>query len=101
MVAIGCIADKVGLWRALDMTRLTHKRHWLCTAAMFSMSVSALSKCAFDPIQWCLLSLGTLAETIVTAIGLFRARPCGVDRIATKEGRQAPCVWGQLPHAAH
>jgi len=27
MVAIGGIADKVGLWRALDMTRLTRSRH--------------------------------------------------------------------------
>ena len=27
MVAIGGIADKVGPWRALDMTRLTLSRH--------------------------------------------------------------------------
>src|ERR1019366_4867114 len=60
-----------------------------------------LSKCAFNPIQWCLLSLGTLAETIVTAIGLFCARPCGVDRIATKERRHAPCALCPAHHAAH
>src|ERR1035437_6538928 len=41
LVAIGCIADKVGLWRALDMTRLTPLRHWLCTAATFLIRVSA------------------------------------------------------------
>jgi hypothetical protein len=28
MAAIGLRADKVGLWRALDMTRLTHQRHF-------------------------------------------------------------------------
>jgi hypothetical protein len=41
LVAIGGIADKVGLWRALDMTRLTQSEHWLCTAAMVLMPVSA------------------------------------------------------------
>src|ERR1039457_4416874 len=34
-------ADNVGFWPELAWSLMTHKRHWLCTAAMFSMSVSA------------------------------------------------------------
>ena len=58
MVAIGGIADKVGLWRALDTTRLTQSGHWLCTAAMALMPVSALSKYSFEPLRCRLLRPG-------------------------------------------
>src|SRR5450756_2081926 len=37
---------------------MTHKRHWLCTAAMVLMPFQPLSKYSFEPIQCCLLSLG-------------------------------------------
>ena len=38
--------------------RMTHQRHWLCTAAMVLMPDSALSKYSSEPIQCCLLTLG-------------------------------------------
>src|SRR5450759_4159494 len=34
-------ADKGGFWPAMVCPLLTHQRHWLCTAAMVLMSVSA------------------------------------------------------------
>jgi len=34
-------ADKAGFWREMVCPLLTHKRHWLCTAAMVLMLVSA------------------------------------------------------------
>jgi hypothetical protein len=36
------IADKAGLWRALDMTRMTHLRHRLWAAAMVLNKVEML-----------------------------------------------------------
>jgi hypothetical protein len=34
-------ADKGGFWQALARLLMTQLRHWLCTAAMFLMPVSA------------------------------------------------------------
>src|SRR5450631_4247207 len=60
-VASGWSGCRVGLaptGKRRLFTAHTHKRHWLCTAAMFLISVSALSKYSFEPIRCCLLSLG-------------------------------------------
>jgi hypothetical protein len=35
------IADIAGFWREMAWSLMTHKRHWLCTAAMVLMPVSA------------------------------------------------------------
>src|ERR1700738_3462695 len=37
---------------------MTHQRHWLCTAAMVLMPISAPIKYSLEPIQCCLLSFG-------------------------------------------
>jgi hypothetical protein len=37
-------ADKDRFWPGMVCPLLTHQRHWLCTAAMFLMPVSAPSK---------------------------------------------------------
>jgi hypothetical protein len=34
-------ADKVGLWPRMTCPLMTHQRHWLCTAAIVLMPVSA------------------------------------------------------------
>jgi hypothetical protein len=39
--AFGPKRTKVGFWPAMVCPLMTHKRHWLCTAAMVLMSVSA------------------------------------------------------------
>jgi hypothetical protein len=39
--AIGTTADKGGFWREMVCPLMTHKRHWLCTAAMVLIPVSA------------------------------------------------------------
>src|SRR5450759_2958379 len=41
MSAIGVRADKAGFWSAMVCQLLTLSGHWLCTAAMFLMPVSA------------------------------------------------------------
>src|ERR1035437_2480981 len=41
MSAIGCIADTVRHWRLMNRSRMTHKRHWPCTAARVLMPISA------------------------------------------------------------
>src|SRR5450756_729007 len=50
---------------------MTHKRHWLCTAAMVLMPFQPLSKYSFEPIQCCLLSLGAdmRRREFITLIG--------------------------------
>ena len=42
--AIGLTADKRGFLPAMVCPLLTQQRHWLCTAAMVSMPVSAPTK---------------------------------------------------------
>src|SRR5450631_4032819 len=61
-VASGWSGCRVGLaptGKRRLFTAHTHKRHWLCTAAMFLISVSALSKYSFEPLRCRLLSLGS------------------------------------------
>jgi len=57
--------------RSLEMTLMTHQRHWLCTAAMVLIPVSALSKYSFEPIQGWPLSLGAdmRRRELITLLG--------------------------------
>src|ERR1035437_4185842 len=85
MSVIGGIADIRGFWLAMVCPLMTQLRHWLCTAAMFLMPVSAPIKVLVGAAKMPSPKLGVRHEAARVHHALRR---CG-DNLAACRARTA------------